>query len=513
MNPRVVVPILVIAIAAYFGWQQHQSCAIVLPGVPVPSQCQTPVPQPTPPVTPPPVAVTPPPPQPTPPVAPPPSSPTPPATPVTPPSPPPATSGYPEASLDKPDVNVAVNLRPERAEILEAYNSKNFAEALGKANTWLNSRPTDALMGLVKNNALQKQLGVQTVTLGLSLPTSGRNVQTGEAILQGVNMAVQEANAADGIKGRKIIVDVLNDQNDPTLSVTAASSFIGAKEVLAVIGPQNSSSAVAASSIYNGGQLVHISPVATDDKLASAGVYTYRMFPPSSTQGKALVKLIQRDGRVRVPLYYNPDDAFSKSLADAFQNAATATGSISVVPFTYAKNGLPDGAGFDVFSDSPAPDAAFISGDYNDVSRIAKALEERGHKVPLYGGSAAYGQEILRAGSSVEGMTMVSVFHNTANFGDIPSFVKAFQKRYGGGTPNARAMQAYDTTRVLLEALRRTSSLSREGVRTALQSFTAAKPGPGVTSKVQFNNGGIVGRPLVVIKVENGKLEASGTVQ
>ncbi|NJK44343.1 MAG: hypothetical protein HC933_08700, partial [Pleurocapsa sp. SU_196_0] len=46
MNPRVVVPILVIAIAAYFGWQQHQSCAIVLPGVSVPSQCQTPAPQP-----------------------------------------------------------------------------------------------------------------------------------------------------------------------------------------------------------------------------------------------------------------------------------------------------------------------------------------------------------------------------------------------------------------------------------------------------------------------------------
>jgi branched-chain amino acid transport system substrate-binding protein len=312
------------------------------------------------------------------------------------------------------------------------------------------------------------------------------------------------------VRGKKILVNVLNDQNDRTLAVTAASSFAADKTVLAVIGPQNSSSAVAAAPIYNGGQLVHISPVATDDRLSQAGPYTYRLFPPSSAQGKALAKLIQKDGRVRVPLYYNPDDAYSKSLADAFEREATKL-SISVVKFEFPKDGLPGQDGFDTFQDSPQPDAAFISGDYNDVARIAKALAAQNIKVPLYTGSAAYGQELLKGGSAVEGLTMLSVFHNTANFGDIPSFVKAFQKRYGGGTPNARAMQAYDTARVLIEALNRAPSLTREGVRKALETFTAAKPGPGVTSKVQFNNGGIVGRPLVIIKVEGGKLEARGT--
>ena len=518
MNPRVLIPIVVIALAAYFGWQQHESCAIQLPGVPVPANCQS---IRNPPATPkPPVAVnpTPPastPPAPTPPVTVTPPAPTPPvisAPPVAPPATPPVSGGYPEASLTAPDVTVSANLRPERAAIVQAYEAKNYADALGQAGTWLNSRPTDALMSIIKNNAEQKLVGGELLTIGLTLPTSGKNVQTGEAILQGVNMAVNEANAGGGIKGRKVVVNILNDQNDRTLAVKAASSFIADKDVLAVIGPQNSSSAVAAAGIYNLGKLIHISPVATDDRLAQAGAYTYRLFPPSSVQGKALAKLVQKDGRVRVPLYYNPDDAFSKSLADAFETAAMAL-SVSVVKFEFKSGGLPDQAGFDVFGDSPAPDAAFISGDYNDVSRIAQALEGQNHIVPLYAGSAAYGQEILKAGASVEGLTMVSVFHNTANFGDVPSFVKAFQKRYGGGTPNARAMQAYDTTRTLLEALRRATAQTREGLRAALETFTTAKPGPGVTSKVAFNKGGIVGRPLVIIKVQSGKLEAKGTVQ
>ena len=515
MNPRVLVPIIVIALAAYFGWQQHESCAIQLPGLPIPTQCQS---VRNPPATPtPPVAVTPPP-SPssvTPPVTTPPTppAPTPPVI-ATPPAAPPApvTGGYPEASLSAPDVTVSVNLRPDRAAIVKAYEAKNYADALGQAGLWLNSRPTDALMSLVKNNAEQKLVGGELLTIGLSLPTSGKNVQTGEAILQGVNMAIAEANSSGGIKGRKVIVNVLNDQNDRTLAVTAASSFIADRDVLAVIGPQNSSSAVAAASIYNLGKLVHISPVATDDRLAQAGAYTYRLFPPSSVQGKALAKLVQKDGRVRVPLYYNPDDAFSKSLADAFESSALAL-NISVVKFEFKSGAIPEQAGFDVFTDSPEPDAAFISGDYNDVSRIAQAIEAQGRKVPLYAGSAAYGQEILKAGASVDGLTMVSVFHNTANFGDIPSFVKAFQKRYGGGTPNARAMQAYDTTRTVLEALRRATTQTREGVRAALETFTTAKPGPGVTSKVAFGKGGIVGRPLVVIQVQSGKLEARGTVQ
>jgi branched-chain amino acid transport system substrate-binding protein len=511
MNPRVVVPLIVIAIAAYFGWQQHQSCAIQLPGVPVPANCQRAVtpPGPTPQPSSPPVVVMPP------------ATPTPPAQnpPPTPPvatqpSSPPATPAgtNPEASLTAPDVAVGANLRPERAAIFQQYDAKNFAAVVGSAGTWLNSRPTDALIGIAENNAQQRLIGAQTLTLGLSVPTSGRNVQTGEAILQGVNMAIREANDAGGVRGRRVLVQVLNDQNDRTLAVTAASQFIGNADVLAVIGPQNSSSALAASSIYNGGKLVAASPVATDDRLAQAGPYTYRLFPPSSVQGRALAKLVSKDGRVRVPLYFNPDDAFSKSLADAFETAALAL-NISVVKFPFSAGGLPDQGGFDVFSDSPVPDAAFISGDYTDVARIAKALEGQGHKVPLYGGSAAYGQEILRAGASVDGMTMVSVFHSTANFGDIPSFVRNFGRRYGGGTPNARAMQAYDTTRTLLEAIRRAPSLSREGVRGGLEAITTAKPGPGVTSKVAFSRGGIVGRPLVIIRVENGKLEARGVAQ
>ncbi|MEY4531201.1 MAG: hypothetical protein RLZZ156_1922 [Deinococcota bacterium] len=514
MKPQNLIPIVVIALAAYFGWQQHQNCSIQLPGLPIPSACQAPV---TPPVVTLPTPTTPPvvtPPTPpvstptTPPVTTPPVVTTPTTPPVTTPTTTtPVTTGYPEASLTTPDVQVAVNLRPERADIVNVYNSGTYADALEKADAWLNSRPTDALIGLVRSNALSKQLGSKAITIGLSVPTSGSSVQQGEAILQGVNMAIQEFSQPS-LGNKRVIVEIRNDQNDRSLAVQAASSLASLSEVLGVIGPVNSSASVAAADIYNAQGLVHIAPAATDDRLSNKGGFTYRLAVPSSVQGKNLVKIAQKKGYVRIPVYFDPKDAYSKSLADAFIQDATAL-SISTVPIEFPTKGLP--ADFDVFQDDPRPDAVFLSGTAADCARLATALAGAGVQLPMLTGSAAYSQELLAAGKAVEGLTMLSFFHATSTIGNTAQFVKAFQRRYGGGTPNARAMQAYDATRALLEAVKRSSSENRASVKKALDGFSS-KPASGVTSPVQFKSGAIQNRPLVIIEVKDGKLEATGVM-
>lgn len=505
MNLRVIIPLVVLALAAFFGFREYQNCNLSLPGIGQPASCTGGLPvNPTPP-TPTPPTPTPPTPTPTPPPTP---TPTPPATPPVSPT----TGSPPELTMTTADINPTVNLRPERAAILEAYQTGKFADAMAKGDEWLNSRPTDALVALARSNASQRLSTQPIITIGVSVPTSGASLQAGEAILQGVNMAVQEANKAGGVRNRRVVVEVRNDQNDRARAIEAASALLGDKAVLGVIGPVNSSSSLAASDIYNGG-LVHLLPTATDDRLSNAGPWTYRMAPPNAAQGKALARIAKTRGFSRIPVYTNPDDAYSKSLSDAFIKEAQVQG-ISAVPFPYKSNELPTQDGFDTFNDDPRPDAAFIAGAYQDVSRIAKALREKGLNVPLIAGDAAYSQSLLQdGGSAVEGLTMVSFFHATASVENTQSFVKAFQARYGGGTPNARAAQAYDATRTLLEAIGRATTLDRASVKAALDTFVGDKAGPGVTSKVAFNKGQIQGRPFVIIRVKSGKLEAAGTVK
>ena len=115
-------------------------------------------------------------------------------------------------------------------------------------------------------------------------------------------------------------------------------------------------------------------------------------------------------------------------------------------------------------------------------------------------------------------MIVSSFWHATLSDPASVGFTKKFQNRYGGGTPNANAMQAYDATRTLLEAIKRaklisgTTTLSdaRAKVKTALESFRN-KPGVGVTAPVKFDaNGDVIGRPFVAIQVKDGKFVAIG---
>ena len=66
---------------------------------------------------------------------------------------------------------------------------------------------------------------------------------------RGVRYAVDEINAAGGIKGRKIELVVRDTQGDPTKAVNAVQDMISRAKVHAIYGPTNSGEALATTAI------------------------------------------------------------------------------------------------------------------------------------------------------------------------------------------------------------------------------------------------------------------------
>ena len=490
---RTIIPLTVVALALWYGFGEYRAGRLALPGLPArQAATSTTLPatraaKPAKPTT------------------------TPRA--INPATGPMATTAPVTAAQPSLDTDPALGLDPARAGVLNRYADGDYARTVADARAYLADHPTDPLVSLYRGDALQRQVGKPTVTIGVSVPTTGGNAQSGEAILQGVNLAVSNVNRAGGVRGRRVLVLVRNDAQDRAQAVEAASRFVAQPEVLAVIGPVGSSATLAAADVYNSAGLSQVAPTATDDRVAQAGDYTFRMAPGNTPQGRALARLAQRSGFTRVPVYSNPKDEYSKSLAAAFVVEATSLG-VSAPSFTYQPGGLPAQDGFDTFTDSPKPNAAFISGTYDDVTRLAQAFRKRGLKVPLLSGDAAYSQKLLQVGgAAVEGLTLVSFFHATSSVGSTAAFTAQFEAVYAGGTPNARAAQAFDATRAVLEAIRRAPTLSRDGIQAGLKAITPAKPTPGVTAPIGFVNNGAAGRPFIVIKVKNGQLLATDVVK
>ena len=197
------------------------------------------------------------------------------------------TTTVPASSLELEPVDFVT--KPERKKILELVAAKDYAEGLTMSDAWLRRNPTDALIGLMRENAIVELGNSEAYTIGVSAPLTGALKQVGEAFLQGVLLAVRQVNSSGGFlrgtvrNGTKVInrirVRVLNDAGDRAAAIKVASSFAKDKSIWGVVGPYSSSTLLAAAPIYNNSNNVIIAPAATNPRISSAGANIYRVAP------------------------------------------------------------------------------------------------------------------------------------------------------------------------------------------------------------------------------------------
>ncbi len=80
----------------------------------------------------------------------------------------------------------------------------------------------------------------EPILIGYLPALTGPSSSTGIGINRGVQLAVQEINAAGGIDGRQIELIVRDTQSEPTKAVNGAAELIHAQKVSVVLGPVNS---------------------------------------------------------------------------------------------------------------------------------------------------------------------------------------------------------------------------------------------------------------------------------
>src|SRR5438477_4091794 len=85
----------------------------------------------------------------------------------------------------------------------------------------------------------------EPVLIGYLPALTGPSSSTGIGINRGVQLAVQEVNAAGGIDGRQIELIVRDTQSEPTKAVNGAAELIHAHKVSVILGPVNSGESLA----------------------------------------------------------------------------------------------------------------------------------------------------------------------------------------------------------------------------------------------------------------------------
>src|SRR5690348_17887233 len=99
-----------------------------------------------------------------------------------------------------------------------------------------------AIAGSVARPAIAAK---EPILIGYLPALTGPSSSTGVGINRGIQLAVQEINAAGGVNGRQIELITRDTQSDPTKAVNGAAELTRGQKVSVVFGPVNSGESLA----------------------------------------------------------------------------------------------------------------------------------------------------------------------------------------------------------------------------------------------------------------------------
>ncbi|MCC7076500.1 MAG: branched-chain amino acid ABC transporter substrate-binding protein [Acidimicrobiia bacterium] len=315
------------------------------------------------------------------------------------------------------------------------------------------------------------------VTLAVALPLSGEYAAFGQTIADGVELAAENLNAAGGLLGQEVVVEVFDDRADSRNAAVLAEEVVasGAK---AVIGHYNSGVSIAAAPVY-AGRVLQITPTSTRPDLTALGIDTvFRVAPTDAAQGPTIAQRIIADGHSRPAFVYDADSVYASGLVDYTVAALQSEGiePVAVEPFGAETR---DWAVQLTSAAAAEPDALVVVTSAPRAAQVVRQARELGLDVSVYGGDSLAKEEfLLKAGQSAEGATITALLPDVVTgSGEDAGFVSQYREDFGRN-PGRDAPAGVAAAEVWFAGVEAAGTTDPEAVARALkeESFVYESP-------------------------------------
>ena len=341
----------------------------------------------------------------------------------------------------------------------------------------------------------------ETVRIGAILPLTESASILGKGVREGIEIAVEEVNAAGGIDGKKIVLQVEDSKNDPKEGVSAFLKLMTVQEPVAII-TEMSSVSKALAPLADRKQVVVFATVTAAPDLTKMSEWVFRNYYSTRTQGDALAKFLGREKKPqKVGVLYLTDD-YGTTGVEELTRSLHAHGITDIVTEGYAKD----------TTDILAPvtkiitakvDALCVIAYDEALARAFREARELGFKGTLCTYTGLANTKVLgQAGAAAEGayVSMADYDPSSPIAGVQANFVKQYQETHGS-LPSHYPAFGYDTMMIIVHSLKERKMGS--GLREALISMT---PFQGVMGSIAINSNREVEFPQTVRVVRGGSI-------
>ncbi len=348
-----------------------------------------------------------------------------------------------------------------------------------------------------------------TILIGEVFSLTGGQATFGISSRNGIEMAVKEANAAGGVKGKKLETRVYDDQGKPEEAANATTRLVNQDHVAVILGEVASTNSIAMANVAQPAHVPMITPTSTNPKVTEIGDYIFRVCFIDPFQGFVMAKFARDNLKLsKVAVLRDLKSDYSTGLTDVFTRKFTEMGGKIVAVETY-NQGDSDFRGQLTAIKRANPEGLYVPGYYSEVGVIARQARELGLAVPIMGGDGWDSEKLFElGGSAVEGHYFSNHYSSDDPSPRVQKFVAAYKAAYGA-VPDALATLAYDAAGVAIDAMKRAPDLSGPALRDAIAK---TKDYPGVAGVVTIDARRNAVKPAAVLRVGKGKYEFVTTI-
>jgi branched-chain amino acid transport system substrate-binding protein len=235
-----------------------------------------------------------------------------------------------------------------------------------------------------------------TITIAVAGPMTGQYAVFGEQMRRGAAQAVEDINAAGGLLGKQLVLEVGDDACDPKQAVAAANDLV-AKGVIFVAGHWCSGSSIPASSVYAEEGVLQISPGSTnpsytEDAAAKGWNNIFRVCGRDDAQGIVAGKFLAEKFAGKEVAILHDKTAYGKGLADETKKNMNAAGLQETMYEAYTA-GEKDYSALISKMKQAGIDAIYVGGYHTEAGLIVRQAKQQGLNAQLVSGDAMVDNE------------------------------------------------------------------------------------------------------------------------
>src|SRR3984885_14426092 len=319
------------------------------------------------------------------------------------------------------------------------------------------------------------------ITIGMSLPMTGPVADVSKSGYQGYELWASQVNAAGGLLGRQVKLDMLDDGFDPNQTAADYTRLISQDHVSLLLGTFSSLLNAPASAIAARQRMLYVEPSGGAATLFTRGFNDLFFAQPGTTtslpdQFVAWIASLPASERPATAAYVTQDDPSASPAIAVFKTRLQALGVKTVYYQVYD----PSTTNFDSIASAIAhaqPQMIIQGAVADDGAQFVRSLQKLSYNPKILFQTNAPTDEAypsaIGGAANADGVFTAQSWSATASYPGNAEFVTAYTKMFGA-PPTEDAANSYTAGQVLASAVKAVGSLNQAALASWLHDNTVS---------------------------------------